>query len=84
MKGKSYGAAYKQELLGLLDNSRKAADVAREYGIHVKTIYRWVSFTPARLNRRTNWNRRLRNGINNDYFQSRQRHISYKVPLSIA
>jgi len=29
-------------LLGLLDNGRKAADVAREYGIHVKTIYRWV------------------------------------------
>jgi len=42
MKGKSYDAAYKQELLGLLDNGRKAADVAREYGIHVKTIYRWA------------------------------------------
>jgi len=42
MKGKSYDAAYKQELVGLLENGRKAADVAREYGIHVKTIYRWV------------------------------------------
>jgi len=42
MKGKSYDAAYKQELLGLLENGRKAADVAREYGIHVKTICRWV------------------------------------------
>ena len=42
MKGKSYDAAYKQELLGQLENGRKAADVAREYGIHVKTIYRWV------------------------------------------
>jgi len=25
-----------------LDNGRKAVDVAREYGIHVKTICRWV------------------------------------------
>jgi len=42
MKGKQYDAAYKQELIGLLDRGRKAADVAREYGLHVKTIYRWM------------------------------------------
>lgn len=42
MNNKSYDAAYRSELLELIETGWKTEDVAREYGVSVKTVYRWM------------------------------------------
>lgn len=43
MENKNYDTAFKLEAIKLVESGTKAADVARQLGVHPATIYRWIS-----------------------------------------
>ena len=43
MENKNYDMSFKLEAIKLVESGPKAADVARQLGLHQATIYRWIS-----------------------------------------
>lgn len=42
MKSKNYDLAFKLEAIKMVESGTKAADVARQLGLHPNTLYRWL------------------------------------------